>query len=209
MKNFTKAKHLWVGITGGIGSGKSTVSRYLAESGHPVLSADEINRELTQPGAAALGEISQVFGAQAIAADGSLDRAFMRAEITREPALRLKLEAIMHPRIQQLSKERADELFAQDKRIVFYEAPLLFEARGEKALDLVVCVHARDELRIERTVKRDRCSREQAEKLLLSQMPQAEKMAKSDYLISNEGDESILKTATLAVLGQLQKLLAN
>lgn len=209
MKKEAKPKHLWVGITGGIGSGKSTVSRFFAEAGYPVLSADEINRELTQPGGPALGEIQNVFGARAIAADGSLDRGFMRAEITRDPALRLKLEAIMHPKIQALSKEKADALFASGKKIVFYEAPLLFEAKSEKQLDLVITVHAPDEVRIERTMKRDHCSKEQAEKLLRSQMPQAEKMKRADYLIANETDESSLHGNAQEILQKLEALLSS
>ena len=197
-------KHLWVGITGGIGSGKSTVSRVFAEAGYPVLSADEINRELTQPGGQALGEIRNVFGDEAISGDGALNRGFLRAEITRDPKLRLKLEAIMHPKIQAESKRRVDELFQQGKKIVFYEAPLLFEAKSEKALDLVVCVHASDETRIHRVIKRDHCSREQAERLLRSQMPQEEKMRRSDFLIENEGSQHELVAAAEETLKKLE-----
>lgn len=203
------AKHLWVGITGGIGSGKSTVSRVFAEAGYPVLSADEINRELTQPGGHALGEIRNVFGEEAITGDGSLDRSFLRSEITRDPNLRLKLEAIMHPKIQAESKRRVEELFQQGKKIVFYEAPLLFEAKSEKALDLVVCVHASDETRIHRTMKRDKCTREQAEKLLKSQMPQDEKMRRSDFLIENEGSERELAAAAEETLKKLEAKLGS
>lgn len=196
-------KHLWVGITGGIGAGKSAVARIFAEAGYPVLSADEINRELTQAGGAALGEIQAIFGARAIAADGSLDRGFLRAEITRDPSLRLRLEALMHPRIQKLSREKAEALFASGASLVFYEAPLLFEAGGGSAMDTVITVHAPDSVRVERTMKRDKCSRELAEKLLASQMPQEEKMKRADFLIENSGDEKALRAAALEVLSKL------
>jgi dephospho-CoA kinase len=206
MKKQPKHKTLWVGITGGIGSGKSTVSRIFAEAGYDVLSADEIARELTQPGAEALPEIQKLFGNKTLATDGSMDRAHLRNEIIRDPALRLKLEAILHPRIQALSKQKAAELFKAGKKIVFYEAPLLFEAKSEKQLDKVITVHANDALRVERVMKRDKCSREQAEKLLASQMPQAEKMKRADFLIANDGDEEKLLANAQQVLRILEKI---
>ncbi|MGZ3694086.1 MAG: dephospho-CoA kinase [Bdellovibrionota bacterium] len=208
MKKPPKRKHLWVGITGGIGSGKSTVSRFFTESGYAVLSADEIARELTQAGAEALPEIQALFGTKTLLQDGSMDRSHLRNEIIRDPALRLKLEAILHPRIQALSKKKTDALFATGKKIVFYEAPLLFEAKSEKQLDKVICVHADDETRIERTMKRDNTSREKARKLLESQMPQAEKMKKADYLIENEDGVDVLRANALKVLAELKGLLA-
>jgi dephospho-CoA kinase len=187
-----KTKNLLVGITGTIGSGKSTLSRIYAEAGYPVLSADEFARELTTKDAPALHEIRNVFGERAIAGDGTLDRAFLRAEIIRDEKLRKKLELILHPKIQALTWERAKQLFTSGKALVFYEAPLLFEAKSENNMDYVICVHAAEETLIQRVMKRDKSSREHAEKLLASQLSQAEKIKRSDFVIENGGDEKAL-----------------
>ncbi len=194
-----------VGITGGIGAGKSAVATLYREAGYPVFSADEIAREIVAPGQAALEEIRKEFGPMALRADGSLDRAFLRAEITRDSSLRLKLEAITHPRIQLRSQELAQVAFRTGSSIVFYEAPLLFEAKSDRAMDKVICVHAPEELRIARTMKRDGSTREAAEKLLASQMPQEEKMKRADFLIENAGDLTNLKAESMRVLAELQK----
>lgn len=198
-------KPLLVGITGGIGAGKSLVATFYREQGYPVFSADEIAREIVAPGSPALDEIRAVFGPAAIRADGTLDRAFLREKIAADPALRLKLEAITHPRIQARSLQLARDAFAQGAAIVFYEAPLLFEAKSERQMDKVICVHAPDEVRIERTIKRDGGSREQAERLLRSQMPQDEKMKRCDFLIENSGSEQELKAAAKRALDELKR----
>ena len=196
-------KRLLVGITGGIGAGKSALATFYRELGYPVFSADEIAREIVTPGSPALAEITAVFGPTALRPDGSLDRAHLREKISADPSLRLKLEAITHPRIQERSQALANEAFSGGAQIVFYEAPLLFEAKSDKNMDKVICVHAPDALRIERTVKRDGVSAEAAAKLLQSQMPQEEKMRWSDLLVENRGTPEELKTAAVALLKRL------
>lgn len=200
-----RVKKRIVGITGGIGAGKSAVATLYREAGYPVFSADEIAREIVDVGSSALGEIAQVFGPQSLRADGSLDRAYVRQAMASHPDLRLKLEAITHPRIQARSESLAREAFAKGATIVFYEAPLLFEAKSDRAMDKVICVHAPDEMRIERTMKRDGCSREEAEKILRSQMLQEEKMRRADFLIENAGDLAQLKAAAMLVLVALAR----
>lgn len=171
-----------------------------------MISADEIAREVVRPGSSALKEIRLLFGAQAIKMDGNLDRAYVRSKITADPTLRQKLDSITHPRIQKRSLELAQAAFDDGAEIVFYEAPLLFEAKSEHGMDKVICVHAPDELRIERTMKRDGSPREAAEKLLGSQMPQDEKMKKSDFLVRNSGDLAEMKLNAMEVLKELQAL---
>ncbi len=200
---------LLVGITGGIGAGKSAVATVYRELGYPVFSADEIAREIVEPGTPALREIRELFGSEAMKADGTLDRAFVRKCIAEEPPLRFKLETITHPRIQARTLQLAKQAFSEGAKIVFYEAPLLFEAKSEKKMDKVICVHADDKIRIKRVVKRDGGTRELAEKLLASQMPQAEKMRLSDYAIENNGSEKELKKAALSVLERLNSTVPN
>lgn len=205
----TKAKSrkgLLIGITGGIGAGKSALAAVYRELGYPVFSADEIAREIVAPGQPALDEITAVFGEKALQPDGSLDRAFVRARILESPPLRHRLEAITHPRIQDRSLALAHESFAAGSPIVFYEAPLLFEAGSGRSMDKVICVHAPDELRIARIIKRDGGGREEAEALLRSQLPQDEKMRRSDILVENSGDLSALREEAEKVLTSLRQL---
>lgn len=193
-----------VGITGGIGAGKSAVATLYREAGYPVFSADEIAREIVMPGTTALKEIRLLFGPAAIRQDGNLNRPLLREKIIADPSLRLKLEAITHPRIQRRSLELAEAAFAEGASIVFYEAPLLFEAHSETTMDKVICVHAPDEMRVERTMKRDNSTREAAQMLLASQMPQSEKMENSDYLVRNSGTIQELRVNALEVLKEIK-----
>jgi dephospho-CoA kinase len=202
-------KTILIGITGGIGAGKSAVAALYARMGYPVFSADTLAREVVEPGSPALDEIRELFGENALLEDGSLNRPWVREKIAHDPELRLKLEAITHPRIQARFRELAKEAGEEGKMIVFYEAPLLFEAKSETQLDAVITVHAPDEVRIQRVIKRDGTSRETVEKLLASQMPQEEKMKRSQFLIENNGDEKALKNVAFAVLGQVRKKLGE
>ncbi len=199
----TGQKRLLVGITGGIGAGKSAVATLYREAGFPVFSADEIAREIVRPGSSALKEIRLLFGPSSIKLDGNLDRSLVREKITGDPSLRQKLDAITHPRIQKRSLELAEAAFEGGAEIVFYEAPLLFEAQSDHTMDKVICVHAPDTLRIERTMKRDGTTREAAEMLLASQMPQEEKMRKADFLVRNSGELAELRINALETLKEL------
>lgn len=198
-----------MGITGSIGAGKSAVAQLYREAGYTVLSADEIAREIVMPNAPALKEIRMLFGPQALRMDGTLDRALVRAKITENPGLRLQLEAITHPRIQARSAALADAEFKRGAKIVFYEAPLLFEAKSDTSMDKVICVHAREDLLLERAMRRDGSSREAAAQLLAAQIPQSKKMSRSDYLVRNEGDLNELRVNALEVLEQLRRDLGD
>lgn len=193
-----------VGITGGIGAGKSALARVFSAAGYPVISADDLAREVVAVGSPALKEIASTFGASALNPDGSLNRGWVRSTIATNPALRISLERITHPAIQALSTQRIKEHFQHGARIVFYEAPLLFEAKSDQKMDAVICVHASDDLRIARASKRDGRSENEIRSLLTSQMPQRDKMKRSDYLISNEGSEAELESRALALLKKIE-----
>jgi dephospho-CoA kinase len=202
-------KTILIGITGGMGAGKSAVAALYVRMGYPVFSADTLAREVVEPGSPALGEIRELFGENALLEDGSLNRSWVRERIAHDPDLRQKLEAITHPLIQARFREHAKEAAEAGKRIVFYEAPLLFEAKSESQLDAVIAVHAPDDIRIERVMKRDGGKRDVVEKLLASQMPQEEKMRRAHFLIENSGDEKSLKNAAFAVLAEVRKKLGE
>lgn len=207
-ENKTKrgSQNRWlVGITGNLGAGKSTVAEIYREAGFSVFSADEIAREIVLPNAPALKEIRLLFGPKAIRTDGNLDRAFVREKISEDPDLRLKLESITHPRIQKRSRELAESEFRKGAKIVFYEAPLLFEAKSETGMDLVICVHAPEEMLLARATKRDGTDADAAKRLLAAQMPQDRKMELSDFLVFNGGNLEELRTNALEVLEKIKE----
>lgn len=193
-----------IGITGGIGAGKSLLAKIYAAAGFPVFSADQIAKEIIAKGTTGWQEIVDIFGKEILGKDGEIQRALLRERITKNPVERQKLDAITHPKIQKRSAELFAEAAQQGHSLIFYEAPLLFEAQSDKKMDAVICVHAPDELRIQRTMARDGSQRDQVEQLLNSQMPQAEKIQRSDYALENAGDRTQFEAAALALLARLK-----
>ena len=179
---------LLVGLTGGIASGKSVVAARLGEHGAVVVDADRIAREVVEPGTPALRRIAEEFGPGVIAADGTLDRAALGAIVFADEAARGILNSITHPAIRELSHERFAEAGAADAdAIVVYDVPLLSEARGKDEFDIVVVVSAPEEVRIERMVSLRGMSRDEAEKRIRSQVPEADRRALADLIIESGG----------------------
>ncbi len=176
-----------VGLTGGIASGKSTVAAMLDELGTPVIDADQIAREVVEPGEPALDEIREAFGEAVIGEGGALDRPALGEVVFSDPAARKRLEAITHPRIGQRMMERADELREAGHRWVVYDAALIVENGMHRWLDSLIVVAADPEVQLERIVERDDISAEQAQSRIDSQMPLAEKIAVADYVVDNNG----------------------
>ncbi len=203
MSNSNQTQKLW-GLTGGIGSGKSTVAAILRRLGVPVIDADGLAREVVAPGSKAVEEIITEFGPSTLDGKGHLNRPYLRSIISEDSAKRKKLEAITHPRIRSMAKERTDRLFAAGNDIVIYEAPLLLEAADHAsntaALEGIIGVKAEDSLRIARVMARDGSPRKIAKALLESQMPQEEKMAKCDYVVVNNGSLPELEIQVDALL---------
>ncbi len=193
-----------IGITGGIGAGKSLLAKIYAAAGFPVFSADQIAKEIIAKGTPGWQEIVDTFGKEILGPDGEIQRTLLRERITKNSAERQKLDAITHPKIQKRSAELFGKAAQQGHSLFFYEAPLLFEANSDKKMDAVICVHAPDEVRIQRTMARDGSQRDQVEKLLKSQLPQAEKIKRSDYTLLNDGDTTQFKAAALALLERLK-----
>jgi dephospho-CoA kinase len=188
-----------VGLTGGIGSGKSTVARLLAERGIPVIDADEISREAVAPGSAALLEIAATW-ADVIGADEQLDRRALGRKIFADPAARIQLERILHPRIIELSEARARMLAAAGHTLAFYEASLLVETGRYRELDGLVVVDAPEEARIARVVQRDDVSEADVRGRMAAQLPLADKLAVASFVIRNDGDLEHLRAQVAAML---------
>lgn len=173
---------LTIGLTGGIGSGKSVVADAFAERGVPVIDTDRIARELVEPGQPALAAIVERFGPDILDPTGHLDRAALRERVFRDDAERQALEAILHPAIREEVLRRIDGLNAAYCLIVI---PLLAETRGYEWLDRVLVVDVPETVQIERVMERDGLSREAAERILRSQADRKDRLAIADDVIRN------------------------
>ena len=183
-----------IGLTGGIGSGKSTVSRRLIEKGYQIFDADLISHQIVEPGMPALEQIRETFGEAFLDEEGRLRRKAMAAHITADPAERARLNAIMHTSIvgaieEGIKQARKDAAAAgeEENTIVFIDAPLLFEAGLDRLCDEVWLVTAPEEVRIRRVMERDGISEELVRGYMASQMPEEEKRARSQRLLDNGG----------------------
>jgi dephospho-CoA kinase len=176
-----------VGLTGGIGSGKSTVSALLAERGAIVVDADAIARAIVEPGEPALSEIAEAFGAEVIGPDGALDRARLAAPVFGDPDALERLNAITHPRIAQRSAEMIAQ--APTDAVVVYDMPLLVE-QGPDALtgwDHIAVVDCPDDVRLGRLVARG-MDADDARRRMASQATREERIAVADTVIDNSRD---------------------
>lgn len=179
-----------VGLTGGIGAGKSTVERLFAELGIPCVDTDVIAHQLTAPGGAAIAAIRSAFGDEAIAANGAMDRGVMRARVFAEPALRLRLEAILHPLIRQ---ESLRQLAVLQAPYVLLGVPLLFETHlFDGVVQRSLLVDCSEQVQQERVMARSGLDAAQVAAIMAAQMSRAQRRLLADDVIDNSGDEAAL-----------------
>ncbi len=176
---------LRVALTGGIASGKTSVSHLFAELGVPVIDTDVIARELVQPGSTGLTRIVRRFGVEILRPDGHLDRRRLRDRIFANPEERQALENILHPAIRQAVIERLGRLDAPYAIVVI---PLLLESGQDWQQDRVLLVDSPEELQKKRLIARDNCPPEQAQEALEAQASRTQRLAIADDVIRNEGD---------------------
>lgn len=175
-----------VGLTGGIASGKSTVSRQLATLGCHVIDADLLAREVVAPGQPALAAIVAAFGREVLLPDGTLDRARLGSIVFADSVRRKQLEAITHPAIQARRQAMLDTLAARGyDGLVVQDAALLIEVGGAAQVDRLVVVYAEPAIQRDRLMVRDNLPAEEAERRLRSQMPLADKVRLAHYVIDN------------------------
>jgi dephospho-CoA kinase len=189
-----------LGLTGGIGSGKSTVARLIADLGVPVLDADQLAREVLEPGRPALAEVAATWP-QAIGPDGKVARKRLAEIVFTDPAQRLRLEAIMHPRIQALSDERFADLARKGHALAIYEASLLVESGRYKEFDGLVVVTASPETQMERVLARGDLTEAQVQARIDAQLPLLAKVRVATHLVDNDG-------ALEATKAQVERLVA-
>lgn len=183
-----------VGLTGGIGSGKSTVARLLAKLGAAVIDADAIVRELQAPGSPLLDEIARAFGPAVIRPEGGLDREALGEIVFRDPEARARLNAIVHPPVAAEMARRTAEALRAGAPLVVLDVPLLLENATTSAeaarrfgLDAVVVVYAPPDVQVERQIEREGYARSEAWRRVCAQRPLAEKRELADYVIDNSG----------------------
>jgi dephospho-CoA kinase len=176
---------LRVGLTGGIGAGKSEVSARLAAQGAVVIDADAIAREVVEPGTEGLAEVVEAFGPDVLLPDGRLDRPRLGEIVFADPELRGKLNAIVHPRVGARMAELEGE--AAPGAIVVHDVPLIAEGGRTDAYDLVVVVDAPPRVQIDRLVRRRGMTREQAKARMAAQASREQRLAIADIVIDNSG----------------------
>jgi dephospho-CoA kinase len=178
--------YLLVGLTGGIASGKSTVSRQLAELGCRIIDADVLAREVVAPGEPALEAIVAAFGRDVLKPDGTLDRPGLGRVVFADAARRKALEAIVHPAVQARRQAALAALAAEGfAGLVVQDVALLIEVGGDAHVDRVVVVYAEPAVQRERLVRRDGLDPAEAERRIAAQMPLADKVRHAHYVIDN------------------------
>lgn len=185
-----------VGLTGGIGSGKSTVAGAFRQLGINTVDADLASRAVVEPGMPALESIGQHFGADIIQGDGHLDRAALRSIVFSDPQQKTWLESLLHPLIRNWI---IDQLQISSGPYVILESPLLFETDQHKLADTVLLVDVPEQLQIERASTRDGNLTDQIKRIIATQMPRQEKLANADLVFDN-GQPLETVTARVSVL---------
>jgi dephospho-CoA kinase len=202
-------KFLLVGLTGGIATGKSTVSNMLRALGAEIIDADQLARQVVEPGQPAWRQIVEEFGRDVLSPDGTLDRKQLGAIVFANPERRKRLEAITHPAIRTRVKARVDELAAQGfAGIVFYDAAILIEALGHQDMDRIVVVMTDEATQVARLRGRDGTDDADGRRKIASQMPLADKARLADHVIDNSGDREATAEQVRRVFASLMGELA-
>ncbi|HYJ67160.1 MAG TPA: dephospho-CoA kinase [Nocardioidaceae bacterium] len=193
---------LRIGLTGGIGSGKSEVSRRLAARGVIVIDADKLAREVVEPGTDGLAEVVEAFGADVLAADGSLDRPALGARVFGDDAARARLEAIIHPRVRARGTEL--EAAAGPDDVVVHDIPLLVETGQADRFDGIIVVDAPVEAQVERLVGRRGMAEAQARERIAAQASREQRTGVADWVVDNTGSLDDLEAAVARVWKELR-----
>lgn len=191
---------LWIGLTGGIATGKSTVARIFRELGVPVVDADQVAREVVAKGGPAYPAVLQAFGSEILLPSGEIDRKKLGQKVFAKPNELRKLENLVHPLVQKHVAEFRKKYQDQGQAVAIYDVPLLFEKSLQDQFDKVIVVSSSEASQKSRMKKRDQLSDAEVESRLKSQRPLAEKIAKADFVISNEGSEDDLRKSVQDVL---------
>jgi len=201
---------LRVGLTGGIGSGKSEVARRLAEHGAVVIDADVAARKVVEPGSPGLAQVAEAFGDGVLRPDGSLNRERLGEIVFGDPGLRVKLNAIVHPLVRAWMQEaERAAVQANGDAIVVHDVPLLAESRGTAGFDAVIVVDVPPDLQIERLVSQRGMPEEQARARMAAQAGREQRLAVADIVIGNSGSLDDLGRRVAEVWTDLERRAAG
>ena len=178
-----------IGITGGIGSGKSYICRILEAMGYPVFYSDQVAKEILATNPDAVNSVKELFGENAYSEDGTLNRPFLAEKIFSNQSLRAKLNAIIHPKVRLAFKKFSSE---QSSHLVFNEAAIIFETGGHSQFDKTILVSAPEALKITRLLKRDKTDKSAIRKRMDSQWTDEQKRALADFEIVNDEQLELL-----------------
>jgi dephospho-CoA kinase len=193
-----------LGLTGGIATGKSTVTAMLREQGIPVIDADQIAREVVELGKPAYEAIVRHFGKEILLPGGQIDRKKLGEIVFSDEAERQKLNAIVHPEVRRVMREEAEAAEKNGAKIVFMDIPLLFESKLQHMVDKIVVVYAPAHLQLARMMERDEFEEEQAQKRLRAQLPIEQKRTDADFVIDNTGSREETEKQVIQLLGRLK-----
>lgn len=193
----------WIGLTGGIATGKSAVAEIFRNKGIEVIDADPIAHQALVASSPVFGSIVQTFGQDVVSSNGSIDRQKLGAKIFADSALRLKLDAIVHPFVRTQVALLKQKLVDQGCSLAVYDVPLLFEKNMQKSFDKIIVVTCDPLLQKQRLMKRNGLSEQEALQRIGSQLPMAEKIRQADFVVENNGSLEDLKNAVQKILVQL------
>jgi len=181
---------IWrIGLTGGIGSGKSTVAGLCLAHGAAVIDADAISRSVTAPSGRAMEAIARTFGADMLGPDGAMDRQAMRERVFKDPQAKRQLEQIIHPLVSQITAEQTQDAIAQGHRCLVFDVPLLVESgdRWRRQVDRVVVVDCDEDTQCQRVMQRSGLSAGEIRRIIGLQATRAQRLACADAVIFNQG----------------------
>jgi dephospho-CoA kinase len=190
-----------VGLTGGVASGKSTVSAVLRDLGAVVVDADALAREVVEPGTPGLAAVAAAFGPEVLADDGSLDRGRLGAVVFADPDRRQALEAIIHPLVR--ARAAQIEAAADPGAVVVHDIPLLVETGQEKSFDAVIVVDVPEDVQVERAARERGWSREEARSRIAAQASREQRRAAATYVVDNSGTTEDLRQRVAEVFAEL------
>ena len=181
-----------IGLTGGIGSGKTTVSDLFRSLGTTIIDADEISHQITQPGRPATRLIEQQWGSSMLSTDGHLNRIKLRQKVFSDPAQLKILESILHPAIEQQILQQTADCQSRGEDYCLIVVPLLFEKNLTHLVNKVVVVDIPDKQQVERVIQRDAVDQAHVESILARQISRQQRLQRADYIIDNSGNEEKL-----------------
>lgn len=191
-----------IGITGGIASGKSSVSQYLQELGFVIVDADVASRAVVEPGEEAYQQVVKAFGEDLLLSDGRIDRAKLGSIIFHDQEKRLLLNSIVHPAVRTWMRKETETAFSNGAETVFMDIPLLFESKLTFMVEKTLLVYVDESVQLERLMDRNKLNKTEALARIHSQMPLKDKKALADAIIDNNGDREETKK-------QIEKILIN